>query len=637
MTAPAAPRLAGGRPRRWLPAAVLAVLLLAFYGPALGRGFVSEDFLLLRVLAQHPPWRHPLAALTGPWLGIDVVRFYRPVSTALLALEAAAFGARAVPFNVVHLFVHLANALLLYAFAARLRGSGRGPAFAAALLFAVYPLHPNTVLFIASFATLFAAAFLLAALVAYQHFRRGGGRLRLAAALALFALALGSYEAAVILPLLLVTYELLAAGGDGGRGEERLPGRLAATVPFFALVALYLAGRRAIFGVVLGGYAQTSQALLSIRPAALAGDLATSLVRLVVPVYDPPVGGAATAFLFAALVLLPLAGLIASRRRLGLDALQLWLFGGVWTIVAIAPFAFRPAVPGNGRYWYLASMGIALAVAALVGWAREALAGAVGKRQGIPQWLPVALPAAVVATLALAWIVLLVGTVSAYRRAGATVRAVQGEVARAAAAVDPASRLFVTGVPPFLDNRAGVPVAQVLHYGLADSVHPPFGTASRSVYPLPSRTAAELLPVAAGGGEARIFAWDAAGERLHEVAPPSPPPAGVRELAPLPPADGAHRVEVVPRPGERFQLVVLAEGNPAVVELGPEAISGGVLSAPAPREFTDSMDHLYGGEQFWWVEAHDAQGHLTAYSPRLSLQPRALLEPQAPLEPNASD
>jgi hypothetical protein len=622
MTAPAAPSLAGGRPRRWLPAAVLTALLLALYGPALGRGFVSEDFLLLRVLAQHPPWRHPLAALTGPWLGIDVVRFYRPVSTALLALEAAAFGAHAVAFNVVHLLVHLANALLLYAFAARLRGLGRGPAFAAAVLFAVYPLHPNTVLFIASFATLFAATFLLAALVAYQRFRLDGGRVRLVVALALLALALGSYEAAVILPLLLMTYELLAAAGDGGRGGERLPRRLAATVPFFALVALYLAGRRAIFGVVLGGYAQTSQALLSMRPAALAGDLATSLVRLVVPVYDPPLGGAATALLFAALVLLPLAGLIASRRRLGLDALRLWLFGGAWTVVAIAPFAFRPAVPGNGRYWYLASMGVALAVATLAGWAREALAVAVGKRQGSPHWLPVALPAAVVATLALAWIVLLVGTVSAYRRAGATARAVQGELARVAAAVDPASSLFVTGVPPFLDNRAGVPVAQVLHYGLSDSIRPPFGTSSRPIYPLATRTAAELLPVAAGGGEARIFAWDAAGERLREVAPPSPPPAGVRELVPLPPADGALRMEVVPRAGERFRLVVAAEGNPAVAELPSEAISGGVLSAPLPREFVGSMDRLYGGEQFWWVEAHDAQGRLTAYSPRERLDLR---------------
>ena len=142
-----------------------------------------------------------------------MVRFYRPVSTLLLALEGWLFGAHPLPFNLVHVAVHACNAWLVHAFATRMRGVGATTALAAALLFAVHPLHPNAVLFIASFATLFATAFVLGALVAYQRFRREGGRGWLAASLGLFALALGSYEAAAILPILVFAYELLIAGG----------------------------------------------------------------------------------------------------------------------------------------------------------------------------------------------------------------------------------------------------------------------------------------------------------------------------------------------------------------------------------------------------------------------------------------
>ena len=159
------------------PALTLVAAVAALYGPATGRYFTSEDFLLLRVLRERPPWQDVLGTLAAPWLGVTIVKFYRPVATTIFALEGVWFGANPLPFNLVHVAVHVADAFLVAALAYRLQkrflvGTPDVRAsWLAALLFAVYPLHPNAVLFAASFATVFATFFLLASAVLYCRYR----------------------------------------------------------------------------------------------------------------------------------------------------------------------------------------------------------------------------------------------------------------------------------------------------------------------------------------------------------------------------------------------------------------------------------------------------------------------------------
>src|ERR1700712_1564499 len=112
---------------RLLPALALACALLAFYGQALARPFTSEDFLLIRYLGENPPWRHLLAQLASPWLGISVVKFYRPVSTLLYGVEIAAFGGRPLGYNLVHLLLHGVNVALVWAVVRRLVRAGHPP------------------------------------------------------------------------------------------------------------------------------------------------------------------------------------------------------------------------------------------------------------------------------------------------------------------------------------------------------------------------------------------------------------------------------------------------------------------------------------------------------------------------------
>jgi hypothetical protein len=599
----------GSAGRRAAPAvfaAFIALLVggvvLAFYAPALRRGFTSEDFLLLRLLRQDPPWHGFLAKLAAPWLGLQLFKFYRPVATLLFGLEDALFGTAPFGYNLAHLLVHAGNALLVYAIARRIagrvgEGRERTTALAAALLFALYPLHPNAVVFAASFATIFATAFLLGAFLCHQIAGERSSWSWESAALGLFALALGSYEAAAVLPLLFVAHDLLIENGDRGCP---LRARLLAWLPYCGLLGLYFLLRQHLFGVFLGGYEETGRRLLAPQLRQLLRDLGESLYQLHVPLFAPPPGRFAPLFFLLLAGLLPLLYLGLSPVRRG--SLRPWLFGWVWTIVSLAPFAFRPVVPGNGRYWYLAAIGAALAVAFLA----RALAAA---WQG--PWR--ALPAVGLLALLVWWGILLTGYLQVYVEAGRTAQSLAMQLERALRRPGGAP-VFVAGSPSFLLNAAGLPVAPVYHYGLSDAVSPPFAPPGPPVYPLPPLAVEELRPLLAGRPTSRIYEWEAGSGTLRQIV--LSPFVVLSELPVLAPADGARLEQNAlsatfrPGAGRRFQLVVLARGNPNVTEFTAAPTPDGTCRVAFPRDFLFAMDRLYGGDFYWWIESRDERGQL---------------------------
>ncbi len=206
------------------------------------------------------------------------------------------------------------------------------------------------------------------------------------------------------------------------------------------------------------------------------------------------------------------------------------------------------------------------------------------------------------------WGALLVDNLGVYSEAGETSRRIQQDLIRKAG---PAEVSFLARYPYFLTNEMGVPIAQVYHYGVWDSVHPPFVQARVPVYPLPQLEGAELLPVLRGAPESRIYAWDARLRKVREVASP---PAGAQP-AELEVVGQPVEVRVPPGLATRFRLIVVASGNGTVIELGPGAVQGGILRASLPDEFCRTMVRLYGEhEMFWWIEARDAAGGLAGFT-----------------------
>ncbi len=582
--------------------ALVAVVAVAAYAALLGRGFTSEDFLLIRFLGDHPPWRDPAAQFTAPWLGISGIRFLRPLSTSLYALEIAVFGAHAVGYNAVHVLVHALNALLVAAAVRELcghSGAASRAGMAGGLLFALHPLHPNAVIFSASFATLFGAAFVFASLFAYLRFRRQGSRRWWTLSLLAFVGGLLSYEAAAVLPLWLAAADHLAAPGAPRPQRHRLAGWL----PFAGVLGLYLGWRFWVFGVVIGGYEATSRRLLASPPLALAATILESIRSLLLPGLGGTIAPLWLALGGVLLIVGPVVWLLARGEA---PAARIWATGWVLLVTGLAPFGFESMVPGNGRYGYLAAAGVAVAAAA---WLRT-------PRAAPREWGRV-LTWGAAAALGLVWAGLLAAHLRACAEAARTAEAVRQALLNELRG-DAGGPRFVTGYPYFL-NRDGVPVAQVFHYGLRDSLRPPFSPRAVDVLPLPPLAGDELVPVVHGIGPGRVWEWAAPGRlrappgRLQTGAPALRP--SLLELTVESDGDGAAVVRIPPGPYRRFRLLVSAPVNGAVFEVPPPAPPGDRLRVAVPPDFLRTSAALYGpGNVYWWLEARDQAGTLIAYT-----------------------
>jgi tetratricopeptide (TPR) repeat protein len=181
---------------------LLAAVVLV-YGNTLWNGFTMDDDLYV---TGNPQVTAPtVRLLLTPNKASNV---FRPITFATFAADWAVARGQPVGFHLVNLLLHAGVTCLLYLLLQSLLASslqGKTLAFAAALLFAVHPIHTEAVTSIVGRAELLAAGFLFAAWILHLQDREIG-------ALACFVLALLSKESAVVfLPLILV--------GDDARGK----------------------------------------------------------------------------------------------------------------------------------------------------------------------------------------------------------------------------------------------------------------------------------------------------------------------------------------------------------------------------------------------------------------------------------
>ena len=581
--------------RRRLQAVVAAIsattLVTLAYLPIIGQGFQSEDYLLLRWLGEHAPWTEEFGGFAQPWLGITAVGFYRPVATWVFAAERALFGASILSYDLVHYAVHLLNCLLVFGVARRMAVGRRGSTVAA-LAFGLFPLAPDAVLFLASFATLFGTLFFLLALWLFLEERPALSKTAAIGACAASAAALGSYEATVVGP---VWMGLALWARRPACISGRRVGSLATCV---VMVLLYAALRVQLFGSFLGGYRETASVFSATEIQQLAVRCLASLSRLIWPLsFGPPNplrdGSVVLAWAAALWFVLGFGERSGAPSAAGPPILRWAVVGGVAVVVALAPFAFQPLVPGIGRYAYLAAVALAVGCGAVVGevWARRRS----WQRNASLGILAVGL---VIHVLALAEVVV------SHREARRLSSAVKTSLA--IAAQRQGRTCFLAAVPWFVSRR-GVPYASVLRYGIEDAVSPPFGFATSPVYPLPpSPPTLDMHRVL--GSSACVLEWDGSAQRWEVVRPPDELPSE-RFDASLD-WDGAGRrvVRFEPRPGANHRGVFLTQGNATVVDAS-------ALGIEVPQDFLQTMARLYPATTvYWWVEVRDSGQQLLAAS-----------------------
>ncbi|MEM9407201.1 MAG: hypothetical protein AAGA81_14285, partial [Acidobacteriota bacterium] len=420
-------------------ALLLLTVWLAYY-PAARKTFVSEDFVIFGSLSRSGLWETLWKNLTGPWLDLAIVDFYRPLSTLILHAEWTLFGLWHPGYVLTHAALHglcaVALARLLLALCEPESIHASLSAHLLALLWALHPLHPNAVAFVASFATLFAAALVLAGLLLVLVTRRPR-----AGAIVLL-LACLCYEQAVIGPALLLLLALATRQVDWR-----------SLAPCLAVPPIFLLLRWAALGVVVGGYSETQDRLESFPLVDGVTTLGDQVRSTLWPSWSFPLPW----LVLAALILGVTA--LAIRERASLAAA-----GAVWFVLAALPFGFVDIVPANGRYLYLSSVGLVLIVWGLAKTARA-------------RTLLLACTAGLVLLAGFS----LQGRLGELQRASVEASEIAGAsygLARLAALQAPGDEakfpVVVLRVPDFVRGQKGEPMAQILHWGLADATRPPF-------------------------------------------------------------------------------------------------------------------------------------------------------------------
>lgn len=360
---------------------ILLLLLLASlpYVNTLFSSFVYDD---MQQILENPyvhTFRHVREIFTTTVWSFQgaqgVTNYYRPLMTFGYLLCYKLFGPVPFGFHLVNLVFNAWVVCLVFA-VARMLLHDRRAAFIAAGLFALHPLHTESVAWIGGVTDLELAAFYLLTFRLYLGLApQSAGEtlapqkefLRRAAMTASFALALLSKEQALTLPALAIVFEH-AYRGD--RAITSLRTKVSRYLPLVALALAYLAIRVAVFGSMAAVHTRLGMTRVEVilSGVALVGQYARKLIW---PIH------LSAFYVFTASTRLGDPRVLWGLAALALCAAAfLWLwqharvvsFSIVWMAATLAPVLnarWMPASVFAERYLYLPSAGFCW----LAGWA----------------------------------------------------------------------------------------------------------------------------------------------------------------------------------------------------------------------------------------------------------------------------
>ena len=175
---------------------LLTGLVLLIYGPALHGGILWDDEAhLTRVGMQS--W----AGLRRIWFELGATQQYYPILHSAFWLEHRVWGDALIGYHLVNVLWHVTGACLLVGVLRRLRLPG---AWLAAFIFALHPVHVESVAWITEQKNTLSLLFYLLAALAYQRFDRDRRGAAYAWATFFFVLALLTKTVTATLPAALL-------------------------------------------------------------------------------------------------------------------------------------------------------------------------------------------------------------------------------------------------------------------------------------------------------------------------------------------------------------------------------------------------------------------------------------------------
>ena len=336
-----------------LPILALGLLVIISYLPAmLWGGFVWDD----RILTDAKPVQE-VSGLWQIWFSPSAIGeegHYWPLVYTTFWLEHKLWGFAPTGYHIVNVLLHLANTLLLWHLLRRLAVPS---AWVVAAVFAVHPLHVESVAWVIERKDVLSGLFYLAAVLAWLRFVEQPRLGRYACSLALYVAGLLSKSIVVTLPVALLIWHWWKQGRVSSTDLLRL-------VLFFVVGLVITVGDLAFYQSVEPlslGYSFIERTLIAARALWFyAGKLVwPSELAVIYPLWDIRVADPlAWGYLIAA-VALSLA-LWHFRPQLGRGPLAGALFFAVTLlpILGFVDYGYMQYAFVADRFQYLAGIGV---------------------------------------------------------------------------------------------------------------------------------------------------------------------------------------------------------------------------------------------------------------------------------------
>lgn len=300
---------------------------------------------------------------------------WHPLTTLSHMLDVELFGLDPGPMHLVNVLFHLFNTVLLFRLLYVATGSTWRTTLVAGL-FALHPLHVESVAWISERKDVLSTFFWLAAMIAYSAWTRRPSAARYGAVVALFVLGLGSKAMLVTLPLVLILWDVWPLGRIR---RTRLAADLRRSVRE-KLPLLAISAAHSVVTLFVQASAGATMPTATIPLTSRLGNAAVTYGRYVwdmlwpvglSPSY-PHTGSPALWAVGAAVIGIAILGWVALAQR---DRWPWWICGWCWYLGALVPVIGIVQVGIQSRadrYTYVPLIGVSIVLAwGLEAWTRN--------------------------------------------------------------------------------------------------------------------------------------------------------------------------------------------------------------------------------------------------------------------------
>jgi len=378
-----------GAAAKWpLPLALLliAVLTVAVYWPVLQNGFIDfddDDYVTANMLV-----RQGLTLKSFVWAFTTFhAGNWHPLTWLSHMLDVELFGLNPIGHHATSLLLHAVNSLLLCALLHRLTGF-LGRSMVVAMLFALHPLHVESVVWVAERKDVLSTLFWFLTMWAYIGYTNKPSLQRYFPVAIFFALGLMAKQMLVTLPVILLLMDywplnrLTSHQGESGADQVSIKVLLLEKIPLVALSA-------AASLVILRAHASVGALFQVDEDSVLlhSGNALLSYVKYIKNMFWPVDLALFYPFEPSAITVLKVAGAVVLLAALtGLSVAQgrkrpYLVFGWFWYLITLLPVIGFIRVGGQAladRYTYIPLIGLFI----IIVWGGAEVAGK--WRKGIP-------------------------------------------------------------------------------------------------------------------------------------------------------------------------------------------------------------------------------------------------------------